>query len=158
MPKERSSRRLLSRSHCSPLRRSLWRRRLDDRSPADIAWRGLPGADGQIPRCAGRDEALEGMRVGLLANSQVSVSAFVEDGERVLAHVHPVDDDELGLPERFLVAEVHDCEITNLRVYATGPEARDALHTDSPPTTSSDPDARPGRARTARAEPGRTSQ
>ena len=107
---------------------------------ADIDWRGLPDEDGEIPRCAGRGQALERMRVGLLANSQVSVSAFVEDGDRVLAHVHPVDDDELGLPERFLVAEVHDGQITNLRAYATEPEARDALHADSPTTTTPDPE------------------
>ena len=73
------------------------------------------------------------MRIGLLANSEVSVSAFVEDGDRVLAHVHRVGDDELGPPERFLVAEVHDGQITNLRGYATEPEARDALHAGSPP-------------------------
>jgi ketosteroid isomerase-like protein len=107
---------------------------------ADIDWRGLPDEDGQIPRCAGRAQALERMRIGLLANSQVSVSAFVEHGERVLAHVHLVDDDELGLPERFLVAEVHDGQITSLRAYATEPEARDALHAGSPPITSPDPE------------------
>ena len=107
---------------------------------ADIDWRGLPDEGGEIPRCAGRSQALERMRIGLLANSQVSVSAFVEDGDRVLAHVHPVDHDEVGLPERFLVAEVHDGQITNLRAYATEPEARDALHTDSPSTTSPDPE------------------
>ncbi len=107
---------------------------------ADIDWRGLPDEDGEIPRCAARDQALERMRIGLLANSQVSVSAFVEHGDRVLAHVHPLDDDELGLPERFLVAEVHDGQITKLSAYATEPEARDALHVDSPPTTSLDPE------------------
>ena len=105
---------------------------------ADIDWRGLPDEDGQIPRCTGRAEALDRMRIGLLANSEVSVSAFVEHGDRVLAHVHPVDGDELVLPERFLVAEVHDGQITDLRAYATELEARDALH--CAPTTSPDPE------------------
>ena len=102
--------------------------RFDDLEPivaADIDWRGLPDEDGQIPRCAGRDQALERMRIGWLANGEVSVSAFVEEGDRVLAHVHPVGGDEL--PERFLVAEVHDGQIASLRAYATEAEARDAL-------------------------------
>ena len=110
---------------------------------ADIDWRGLPDEDGPIPRCHGRDQALERMRIGLLANSEVSVSAFVEEGDRVLAHVHRVDDDELGPPERFLVAEVHDGQITNLRGYATEPEAHDALHADSPPDAAPDSAQRP---------------
>jgi ketosteroid isomerase-like protein len=100
---------------------------------AEIDWRGLADEDGQIPRCRGRGEALERMRIGLLANGEVSVSAFVEEGDRVLAHVHRVGDDELEPPERFLVAEVHDGQITDLRGYATEPEARDALHAGSPP-------------------------
>jgi ankyrin repeat protein/ketosteroid isomerase-like protein len=94
----------------------------------EIDWRGLPDEDGQIPRCRGRAQALERMRIGLLANGLVSVSAFVEEGDRVLAHVHRVGDDELTPPERFLVAEVHDGQITDLCGYATEPEARDALH------------------------------
>ena len=73
-------------------------------------------------------QALERMRIGLLASGKVSVSAFVEEGDRVLAHVHRVGDDELGPPERFLVAEVHDGQITHLPGYATEPEAHDALH------------------------------
>jgi ankyrin repeat protein/ketosteroid isomerase-like protein len=97
----------------------------------EIDWQGLPDEDGQIPRCNGRGQALERMRIGLLANSEVSVSAFVEAGDRVLAHVHRVGDDELAPPERFLVAEVHDGQITSLRGYATEPEARDALHATS---------------------------
>jgi ketosteroid isomerase-like protein len=103
---------------------------------ADIDWRGLPDADGQLPRCHGRSEALERMRIGLLANSDVSVSAFVEAGDRVLAHVHRVGDDERQPPERFLVAEVHDGQITSLCGYATEAEARDALHAGSPPDAS----------------------
>ena len=74
-----------------------------------------------------------GMRIGLLANSKVSVSAFVEEGDRVIAHVHRVGDDDLGPAERFLVAEVHDGQITHLCGYATEPEARDALHPGAPP-------------------------
>jgi ankyrin repeat protein/ketosteroid isomerase-like protein len=99
----------------------------------NLDWQGLPDEDGQIPRCRGRAEALDRMRIGLLANSKVSVSAFVEAGDRVIAHVHRIDDDELSPPERFLVAEVHDGQITNLRGYATEPEAHDALHAGTPP-------------------------
>jgi ketosteroid isomerase-like protein len=110
---------------------------------AEIDWQGLTDEDGHIPRCHGRTEALERMRIGLLANSEVSVSAFVEKGDRVLAHLHRVGDDELGPPERFLVAEVHDGQITNLRGYATEPEARDALHAGPPPNASPDSDQRP---------------
>jgi ankyrin repeat protein/ketosteroid isomerase-like protein len=99
----------------------------------DLDWRGLPDEDGQVPRCRGRDEALDRMRVGLLANAAVSVSAFVEEGERVLAHVHRVGGDELSPPERFLVAEVHGGEITHLSAYATESEAQDALDAGAPP-------------------------
>jgi ketosteroid isomerase-like protein len=111
---------------------------------ADIDWRGLPDEDGLIPGCHGRDEALARMRIGLLANDEVSVSAFVEEGDRVLAHVHRVGDNELGPPERFLVAEVHDGQITNLRGYATEPEAHDALHAGSSPNVALDSDRSPG--------------
>ena len=99
----------------------------------DIDWQGLPDEDGLTPGCRGRDQALERMRIGLLANARVSVSAFVEDGERVLAHVHQVGDDETSPPERFLVAEVHDGEITRLTAYITEPEAQGALHAGAPP-------------------------
>ncbi len=77
------------------------------------------------------------MRVVLLAGREVSVSAFIEEGDRVLAHVHRVVDDEITPRERFVVAEVHDGEITELRGDATEPEARDAVHRpsllDTPP-------------------------
>ncbi len=109
----------------------------------DIDWQGLPDEDGQIPRCAGRAPALARMRIGLLANDEVSDSAFVEEGDRVLAHVHRVSDDALKPPERFLVAEVHDGQITHLRGYATEPEAHDALHASSSPDASTDSDQRP---------------
>jgi ankyrin repeat protein/ketosteroid isomerase-like protein len=105
----------------------------------DLDWQGLPDEHGGIPRCRGRDQALERMRIGLLANSKVSVSAFLEEGDRVIAHVHRVGDDETGPPERFLVAEVHDGQITHLTGYATEPEARDALHAGAPPDASLDP-------------------
>ena len=108
-----------------------------------VDWQGLAEEDGQIPRCRGRDQALERLRIGLLANNQVSVSAFVEEGDRVLAYVHRVGDDELKPPERFLVAEVHDGQITNLRGYATEPEAHEALHAGAPPDASPDFDQRP---------------
>ena len=100
---------------------------------AELDWQGLPDEDGQIPRCHGRAEALERMRIGLLAKRDVSVSAFVEVGDRVLAHVHRVGDDELQPPQRFLVAEVHDGQITNLHGFATEPEAYEALHAGPPP-------------------------
>jgi ketosteroid isomerase-like protein len=99
----------------------------------DIDWQGLPDEDGLVPGCRGRDQALERMRIGLLANAGVSVSAFLEDDERVLAHVHRVGDDETSPPERFLVAEVHDGEITRLTAYVTEPEAQEALHAGAPP-------------------------
>jgi ketosteroid isomerase-like protein len=99
----------------------------------DIDWQGLPDEDGLVPGCRGRDQALERMRIGLLANAGVSVSAFLEEGERVLAHVHRVGDDETSPPERFLVAEVHDGEITRLTAYVTEPEAQEALHAGAPP-------------------------
>ena len=98
----------------------------------EIDWQGLAEEDGQIPRCRGRAQALERMRIGLLATSEVSVSAFVEEGDRVLAHVHRVGGGELGPPERFLVAEVHDAQITTLSAYATEAEAQDALHAGTP--------------------------
>ena len=107
---------------------------------ADIDWRGLPDEDGQIPQCRGRAEALARMRIGLLASNDVSVSAFVEEGDRVLAHVHRVGDDDLAPAERFLVAEVHDGQITNLRGYATEPEAHEALHAGAPQDASPDSD------------------
>ena len=116
----------------------------------ELDWQGLPDEDGEIPRCHGRAEALERMRIGLLADSKVSVSAFVEEGNRVIAHVHRVGDDETGPPERFLVAEVHDGQITNLRGYATEPEAHGALHAETPP----DGDERPaGSERRVTSEP-----
>ena len=101
----------------------------------EIDWRGLADEEGKIPRCRGRAQALERMRIGLLAGGRVSVSAFLEEGDRVLAHVHAVGEDEP--PERFVVAEVHDGQITQLSGYASEPEARDALHDgssqDAPP-------------------------
>jgi ketosteroid isomerase-like protein len=103
---------------------------------AEIDWLGLPDEDGQIPHCHGREEALGQMRSGLLANRGVSVSAFVEAGDRVLAHVHRVDDDQSRPPERFLVVEVHDGQITSLRAYTNEPEAQDALHAGAPPDAS----------------------
>jgi ankyrin repeat protein/ketosteroid isomerase-like protein len=94
---------------------------------SDICWRGVADEDGQIPRCRGRDQALERMRIGLLANAKVSVSALVEEGDRVIAHVHSAADEDVEPRERFVVAEVHDGQITHLSGYATEPEALDAL-------------------------------
>ena len=99
----------------------------------DLDWQGVPDADGGIPRCRGREQAFERMRIGLLASSKVSVSAFVEAGDRVIAHVHGVGDGETRPPDRFVVAEVHDGQITHLTGYATEPEAQIALHANTPP-------------------------
>jgi ketosteroid isomerase-like protein len=106
----------------------------------ELDWQGLAGEDGQIPRCQGRAQALDRMRIGLLANNEVSVSAFVEAGDRVIAHVHRVGDEDLGPAERFLVAEVRDGQITSLRGYATEPEAHEALHAGAPQDASPDSD------------------
>ena len=80
---------------------------------------------------------MERMRVGLLAGGQVSVSAFVEDGNRVLAHVHHAADEgedtlEGGIAreERFVIAEVQDGLIVRMCGYATELEARAALSRD----------------------------
>ena len=105
----------------------------------EIDWRGIPEQDGGVPRCVGRAAAMERMRVGLLAGGRVAVSAFVEDGDRVLAHVHHIDEDqhtdEDAPPraERFVVAEVHDGQITWMQGFATEPEALHALHAGTLP-------------------------
>jgi ketosteroid isomerase-like protein len=93
----------------------------------EIDWRGLPEPDGGVPRCAGRATALDRMRIGWLANGQVAVSALEEEGDRVLARVHRVGEDELRPAEHFVVAEVHGGRITRLGGYATEAEARQAL-------------------------------
>ena len=118
-------------------------RRFDDLAELvapDIDWRGIAEADGSVPRCTTREQAIERMQIGLLAG-QVSVSAFVEDGDSVLAHVHRIaddndpDEDGEALPraERFVVAKVSDGVIVRMCGYATEQEARDDL-------------ARPGRS------------
>jgi RimJ/RimL family protein N-acetyltransferase/ketosteroid isomerase-like protein len=94
----------------------------------EIDWRGIPDENGDIPRCAGRAEALERMRSGLLSNGRVAVSSLVEEGDRVLAHVHAAGDDPPEPAQRFVVAEVHDGQISQLRGYANEREATDALH------------------------------
>ncbi|MHB8692011.1 MAG: hypothetical protein ACYDHH_12265 [Solirubrobacteraceae bacterium] len=74
---------------------------------------------------------------GAGAGGQVSVSAFVEHGDRVLAHVHhAADEDEdtledgIARGERFVVAEVKDGLIVRMCGYATELEARAALSED----------------------------
>ncbi|MHB1834423.1 MAG: nuclear transport factor 2 family protein, partial [Solirubrobacteraceae bacterium] len=108
---------------------------------SDIDWRGVADEDGQIPRCQGRDQALARMRIGLLANAKVSVSSLVEEGDRVIAHVHSAAEEEVKPPERYVVAEVHDGQITHLSGFASESEALDALHAapapGSRPTNSS---------------------
>jgi len=98
-----------------------------------IDWRGLPDAQTGTPGCRGRAAALERMRVGLLAGGAVSVSALIEQGDRVLAQVRPAPGAQDEVPERFLVAEVHGGQITELRGYATEAEARAALSAPSLP-------------------------
>jgi len=112
-------------------------RRFDDLAELvapDIDWRGIAEADGSIPRCTTREQAIERMQAGLLAGGHLSVSAFVEEGNSVLAHVHRIADDndpqhEETLPraERFVVAEVSDGVIVRMCGYATEQEARDDL-------------------------------
>jgi ketosteroid isomerase-like protein len=101
----------------------------------DIDWRGIAEADGSVPRCTTREQAIERMQAGLLAGGQVSVSAFVEDGNSVLAHVRRIADDsdsdedglEMARAERFVVAEVRGGLIVRMCGYATEQEARDDL-------------------------------
>jgi ketosteroid isomerase-like protein len=118
-------------------------RRFDDLAELvapDIDWRGIAEADGSIPRCTTRKQAIERMQGGLLAGGQVSVSAFVEEGHCVLAHVHRVSDDhdsdeDEGEPqpaERFVVAEVSDGLIVRMTGYATEQQARDDLREGTP--------------------------
>jgi hypothetical protein len=113
-------------------------RRFDDLAELvapDIDWRGIAEADGSVPRCTTREQAIERMQIGLLAGGQVSVSAFVEDANSVLARVHRIaddndpDEDQEALPraERFVVAEVSDGLIVRMCGYATEQEARDDL-------------------------------
>lgn len=105
-------------------------RRFDELAPLispQIDWRGVPDGQTGTPRCHGRASALERMRVGLLARDGVSVSAFVEEGDRVLAHVHAASGAAADLSERFVVAEVHDGQISHLRGYVSESEAQAAL-------------------------------
>jgi hypothetical protein len=111
-------------------------RRFDDVAELvspEIDWRGIPEGDGEVPRCSGRPQALERMRVGLLASGQVSVSALVEAGNSVLAHVHHIGEDpdteadRIPRAERFVVAEVQDGLIVRMYGYATEAEAREEL-------------------------------
>ncbi len=118
---------------------------------SEIDWRGLADEDGQIPRCRGRGEALEVMRTGLLATGQVSVSAFVEEGHRVLAHVHAAGNTR-EMCERFLVAEVHDGQITHLHAYATESEAHAALDAGKNPAANAD-ETTPAGEHTTSADP-----
>jgi hypothetical protein len=49
----------------------------------------------------------------------------------VLARVHRIDDAQPDRSERFLVAEVHDGQITHLSAYFRESEAIDALRASS---------------------------
>ncbi len=90
----------------------------------DLDWRGLAEPDGSVPGCRGRATALARMRRGMLvAPGEVTVSAFVEHDDRVLAHVVRRETDGTQRM-RFVVAEVRGHEIARLRAYATESEAR----------------------------------
>jgi ketosteroid isomerase-like protein len=115
-------------------------RRFDDLADLvapDIDWRGIAEPDGSVPRCTTREQAIERMQVGLLARGQVSVRSFVEEGNRVLAHVHHIGDDVeaegegIARVERFVVAEVHDGLIVGMSGYAAEDEARAAMSADA---------------------------
>ena len=96
----------------------------------EIDWRGAPGEDGSVPRCAGRSEAVAWMRQGALARGRIGVRRFETHGNLVLAHVDVEREDE-GPVERFTVVEVHDGVITAMRGFATEPAARAALDAGS---------------------------
>jgi len=92
----------------------------------DIDWRGLPDEDGNVPRCHGRETAVEIMRRGAAAAGEVTVGALSEHGDRVVARV--------ASPRRegewFVVAEVRDGMIADLCAYRDEADARAALGAD----------------------------
>lgn len=101
--------------------------RFDELEPLlaeDLDWRGLAGDDGSVPRCQGRAEALERMRIGWVARGEVAVTALVEEGDLVLARVDGTRPDDPEPRGRFVVAGVHAGQITRLCAYATEEEAR----------------------------------
>ena len=67
------------------------------------------------------------MRIGWAARGELGVTALLEQGDRVLAHVHRAHPDQPEPPDRFVVAEVHDGQITRLCGYLAEDAARDAL-------------------------------
>ena len=93
---------------------------------ADIDWRGLAEADGQTPCCQGRATALSVAENGQAARGEVTVRELVEHGNRVLARVIGTAEDG-GERVHFVVAEVRDGEIAQLRAYADEGEALLAL-------------------------------
>jgi ABC-type nitrate/sulfonate/bicarbonate transport system ATPase subunit/ketosteroid isomerase-like protein len=103
--------------------------RFDELAPllaADLDWCGIAGSDGRAPSCHGREMALAVMRRGLAAAvGAVSVREFVEYENRVLARVVRLG--ASGEPVYFVVADVHEGEITRLRAFASEREARAAL-------------------------------
>jgi ketosteroid isomerase-like protein len=108
--------------------------RFDELAPllaADLDWRGVAAGDGHTPSCHGRETALAVMQRGLAAaTDQVSVREFVEHEDRVLARVvrRAADGSELV---HFVLADVHEREITRLRAFASEREARQALGAES---------------------------
>jgi ketosteroid isomerase-like protein len=92
----------------------------------EIDWRGLPDEDGVVPRCHGRATALKLMRRGVAAGGEVTVSSLSEQGDRVLARVSRRGREG----EWFVLAEVRDGMIAELRAYRAEPEARAALAGD----------------------------
>jgi ketosteroid isomerase-like protein len=105
-------------------------RRFDDLgsllSP-DIDWQGLPGEDGSVPRCHGRETAVEIMRRGAAAAGEVTVGALSEQGDRVLATVAS----RRREGEWFVIAEVRDGMIAGLHAYRDEAGARAGLDPDS---------------------------
>ena len=116
-------------------------KRFDDLTPLispEIDWHGVPEPDFGTPHCHGRATALERMRVGWLAGGAVSVEAFAEEGERVLARVRApaAGGGAAGSPQRFVIAEVHDGQITEVRGYADEADAQAAMRAPALPDAS----------------------
>jgi ABC-2 type transport system ATP-binding protein len=109
--------------------------RFDDLAPllaANIDWQGIAGPEGETPGCHGRETALAVMRRGMLAGGTVTVRELVEHKTRVLARVVR-DAGDGGEVTHFVVADVHEGQITRLRAFAGEPEARAALRAPLPP-------------------------
>lgn len=92
----------------------------------EVDWQGLAGEDGVMPTCHGREQALQWMGQGLFARGEVAIGSLEEYGHRVLVSVIGSDAEDAPR-DRFLIAEVHNGEITNLTAFAEEARAREAL-------------------------------